>query len=137
MQKNILFLAIAVLFLSFKTPVTVKIEISNLKNNKGKILLEFSDAEKNFIKGVSQEIVNNHCTISIDNLKPGKYTFKYFHDENNNNEMDTNWIGIPKEGFGFSNNAKGKFGPPSHEKMIFELIRDTTMICDPTYIIKK
>jgi uncharacterized protein (DUF2141 family) len=68
-------------------------------------------------------------------LKPGKYAFKYFHDENNNNKkMDTNVIGIPKEGYGFSNNAKGRFGPPDFKDTIFEIKNDTTIICTINYI---
>jgi uncharacterized protein (DUF2141 family) len=43
-------------------------------------------------------------------------------------------MGIPKEGFGFSNNAKGTFGPPSLEKMIFEVEENMSVKCTPTYI---
>ena len=137
MQTKFLFIIYAIFFLSFNNQFAVKIEINNLKNDDGQVLLELNDAEKNFIKGVSQEIVNNQCIITITDLSPGKYTFKYFHDENSNKKMDMNWVGIPKEGFGFSNNAKGTFGPPSHGKMIFELTRDTTLRCNPLYFKKK
>ena len=56
-----------------------------------------------------------------ENLKPGKYAFKYFHDENNDEKINTNLIGIPKEGYGFSNNAKGFFGKPSYKDVVFQL----------------
>lgn len=36
------------------------------------------------------------------------------HDENSNNILDTNWVGMPKEGIGMSNNAKGRMGPPKY-----------------------
>jgi len=125
---------LALFLFSFISPLTLEIKINGLKNNQGQILLEFQDEKTGSIKGFSQEIVNNQCIITIDNLSPGKYTFKYFHDENSNEKIDVNWLGIPKEGYGFSNNAKGTFGPPSHEKMIFELTADTTINCTPTYI---
>lgn len=131
----LLFLIIG--FLTLSKPLAVTIEIKELKNSKGQILLELSDADKNVLKGYTHEIQNGQCIITLDGLKPGKYAFKYFHDENSNKKLDTNLIGIPKEGFGFSNNAKGKFGPPSFEKMIFKINSDTIMICKPMYIGKK
>jgi len=131
-----LLLILSIIPLSFQENISLKIEINDLRNSKGHVLLELQDENKNTMKGVFKEIVNMRCIISIENLSPGKYVFKYFHDENDNEEIDTNWIGIPKEGFGFSNNAKGVFGPPSHQKMIFELNKDTTMVCNPQYLKK-
>ncbi|NOS91716.1 MAG: DUF2141 domain-containing protein, partial [Cyclobacteriaceae bacterium] len=54
--------------------------------------------------------------VVIDNLPAGTYGISVMHDANSNEKMDSNFIGMPKEGFGFSNNAKGSFGPPSYEK---------------------
>jgi hypothetical protein len=48
--------------------------------------------------------------------------------------MDMNWIGIPREGFGFSNNAIGKFGTSSFDKMIFEIKENITVNCIPRYL---
>ena len=44
---------------------------------------------------------------------PGVYAVGMLHDENNNGKMDTDMLGIPKEGYGASNDARGSFGPPS------------------------
>ncbi|MBU1013668.1 MAG: DUF2141 domain-containing protein [Bacteroidetes bacterium] len=135
MLTRLLLIILSIISISFQENITLNIEINNLKNSKGKVLLELQDENKNTIKGISQEIVNNRCIISIEGLSPAKYVFKYFHDENDNKEIDINWIGIPKEGFGFSNNAKVNFGPSQH-KMIFELNKDTTMVCNPQYLKK-
>ena len=43
------------------------------------------------------------------------------HDENRNGKLDTNFLGIPKEGVGASNNPKSRFGPPSFEESMFVL----------------
>ena len=51
----------------------------------------------------------------------GTYAVKLFHDANDNGRLDTNWIGIPKERFGFSNNAMGRFGPPDFDAVRFAL----------------
>ena len=40
---------------------------------------------------------------------------------------------VPKEGYGFSNNARGSFGPPAFEQWIFEINDHKKMICIPTY----
>ena len=43
------------------------------------------------------------------------------HDENGNGELDANFVGIPREPWAFSNNARGNFGPPTWEDTKFEL----------------
>ena len=136
MHTKFVLFSFSFLFFSFTLPAQLKIEINDLKNSKGHILLEFSDSEKNTIKEISQKIENNTCIVTIDNLKPGDYSYKYFHDENDNKKMDTNIVGMPKEGFGFSNNAKGTFGPPKHEKTIFAFSGDTLHQCIPIYLKK-
>ncbi|MEI6089922.1 MAG: DUF2141 domain-containing protein [bacterium] len=109
------------------------IEINDLRNNNGQLLLEFSNAKGDKIMGIAQNIIDNKCIVVIKNLKPGKYAFKYFHDENKNDNLDLNWMGIPKEGYGFSNNAKGLFGPPSFNKTIFVIKGAATQKCTPEY----
>lgn len=114
--------------------LSLRVEIENLSNNTGKVLLELLDDKEERVRALSEIIENNKCIIVISDLKPGKYAFKYFHDENENEELDMNWIGMPTEGFGFSNNAKIKFGPPSLDEMIFELKENTKVECIPAYI---
>ncbi|MBK8497596.1 MAG: DUF2141 domain-containing protein [Flavobacteriales bacterium] len=55
----------------------------------------------------------------IADLVPGVYAIKIFHDVNNNGELDTNWLGIPTEPYGFSNDAMGTFGPPAFKDASF------------------
>jgi len=111
----------------------LSIKITNLRSNKGRVLLYCFDKKKNNVEVASSNIVNNECEISIYNLSAGQYAFKYFHDENNNGTLDCNWMKIPKEGYGFSNNAKGAYGPPSFEKWLFEIKDNTKIICYPKY----
>lgn len=113
---------------------TLSIEINGLKNNEGKVLLELSNEKGEKITGFMQTIENGKCMIEIKDLKPGKYSFKYFHDENNNEKLDTNMIGMPKEGYGFANNAKGKFGPPPLEKTIITVQTDSLLQCIIHYL---
>jgi len=130
----LLFFVLIVTPLALFGQFSLTIEISGLQNNNGQVLLELINEKGEKITGISQNIADNKCIVVIKNLKPGKFAFKYFHDENNNGKIDFNWLGIPKEGYGFSNNAKGTFGPPSFEKMIFVIKGDTTLSCTPKYI---
>jgi uncharacterized protein (DUF2141 family) len=113
---------------------SLTIEFDGLRNSNGQILFEFMNENGIKIMGITKKIEDKKCIIVIENLKPGKYAFKYFHDENNNEKLDLNWARIPKERYGFSNNAKGSFGPPSFEKTIFVLEENTTLKCTPTYL---
>ena len=78
-------------------------------------------------------IKDNKCVISIKNLKSGKYAVRYYHDENGNGLLETNFLGKPTEGYGFSNNVAGKFEPPPFEKWLFELKTDKKIILKPLY----
>ena len=54
-------------------------------------------------------------------LPSGTYGVQAMHDLNDNGELDTGFMGIPKEPWGFSNNAKGRFGPPKWQDLVFTL----------------
>lgn len=57
----------------------------------------------------------------FEKIPLGTYAVSAYHDSNGNGELDTNWLGIPKEGVGASNNAKGSMGPPKFDDAKFEL----------------
>lgn len=109
------------------------VEMSGLRNSIGQVHFELSNSDEKQVAGVTKSITDGKCLIVIENLKPGRYAFKFFHDENKNSKLDANWMGIPKEGFGFSNNPSIAFGPPSFDKTIFELKESTVITCKPKY----
>jgi uncharacterized protein (DUF2141 family) len=109
------------------------IEITGIRNNAGKIMLQLFDEKENIVNQQMSDIMDNQCLFSIKNIKPGKYAIRYYHDENLNGKMDTNLVGKPTEGYGFSNNVTGKFGPPPFEKWLFELSGDKKIELKPTY----
>lgn len=112
---------------------SLTIEITDVRNNEGQIHLELSNEHGERVVGITRSISDNTCIIVIDSLSPGKYAFKFFHDENKNDTLDVNWIGIPKEGFGFSNNPRMIFGPPSFKRTIFDLVESKKIKTKPTY----
>lgn len=131
-------LCVGVLFmlvnLSAKAQVTLTIEVDSLRSSKGSIIMDFRDGNDKELKAIVGRISKDRSVMVIDSLQPGKYSFRYFHDENSNVKMDTYWIGAPKEGIGFSNNAKIKFKAPDFEDTLFEIKGDTTIVCTPYYI---
>ncbi len=60
----------------------MKIQIENLKNNSGNILLELLDTNQKRIDGKSGTIIHQKSMIIFKNIKKGKYAIRYFHDEN-------------------------------------------------------
>lgn len=111
----------SVLFAQGKLEVTIK----NIKEPKGSIRVGLFSSEETFLKeAVEGKVVkasSTEVTVTFENLKPGEYGLSVVHDENENGEMDSNMMGIPKEGFAFGNNAMGTFGPPSFEKAKFKV----------------
>ena len=55
----------------------------------------------------------------FEDIPPGTYAMAVVHDENMNGKLDTNWLGLPTEGYGFSNNAKAVFSAPSFSDASF------------------
>lgn len=103
----------------------VTVNISNFKNNKGLVLVSLCNTKETFlvggIKSAKLKITNKSCSITFKDLPKGTYAISMFHDENENNKLDTNFLGIPKESYGCSNNARGHFGPPKWEDAKFEI----------------
>lgn len=109
------------------------IEIIGLRSNTGNIMLQLFDSNQKVLTQVKSIIKDNKSFVSIPDLSPGKYAVRYYHDENMNGKMETNLVGKPTEGYGFSNNVTGKFGPPPFEKWLFEVNGDKKIILKPTY----
>jgi uncharacterized protein (DUF2141 family) len=98
----------------------LEITITNIQEQKGSIRLALFTNEKDFLKTPVEKkevkVSGNSLTVVFEKLKPGDYAVSVIHDENDNKELDKGFMGIPKEPYGFSNNARGQFGPPDFEK---------------------
>lgn len=96
-------------------------------------MLQLFDSTEKVLNQEIGIIKDSTCSFTFTELKTGKYAIRYYHDENLNGKMDKNMMGKPTEGYGFSNNVIGKFGPPPFEKWIFELSSDKKVILKATY----
>ena len=111
--------------------ISLEMEINNLESNKGPIYIRILDENENPVIVGTSPVINYSSEISFDSIFPGKYAIQFFHDENENQKMDFNLIGIPKEKFGSSNDVKPILGPPKFEKMLFEIYEDKKIVMKP------
>ena len=115
---------------------TVTVEVRNIETNGEMHLAIYNDANvfendngekggaaKGIVDGVIEEVGTGTATYHFE-LPDGTYAIGIFVDANYNNEMDRNFFGVPKEQYGFSNDAKGSFGPPSFKDASFTVSGD-------------
>ena len=127
---TVLLLSLTVANAQDSNSLTVSFE--GLKNDQGKVYVALYNTEASFMKkeliGTSVVINDAKASIVFEDLKPGNYAISSFHDENDNGKLDTNFIGIPKESFAFSNNVKGSFGPPKFKAAKFTISSENESI---------
>ena len=107
---------------------TITVTVTGMRNATGSIVVAVWDQSSGFPTKSRKakrihigQIKGSKSTIKLAGYAPGTYALSVFHDENSNGELDTNFIGIPKEGVGASNNPKGRMGPPKFKDAAFKL----------------
>lgn len=109
---------------------TVEVRVSGVTAGKGKVNVALCDKER-FLKqcGYSGSAPARaaETVVTLKDIPAGTWAVLAYQDENENNELDRNFIGIPKENYGFSRNARGKFGPPGFEDAAIEVKDGTTV----------
>lgn len=131
-MKNVLFLALFLIAsISSSAQSEISIVVKNIKAIEGQISVCLVESKDNFLSnctiGKKAKVTATTETITFENIEPGEYAVTLFHDENGDSRLNTNFLGIPNEPYGFSNNARSFFGPPSHEKCTFQVNGDTTI----------
>ena len=102
--------------------------IGRYQNEKG-----WPDKGKEY-KGEDVAVAGDTVSHSFVDVPPGTYAVAIFHDANSNLKLDKNFFGVPKEGYGFSNNVFGPLGlPPGFEKASFQLQGDTKVTIQLAY----
>lgn len=108
----------------------LEVTVTNIKNIKGLMSFalynsksSFNDPEQAFREYFIPVTDQPSMTFRFDSIPSGEFALALFHDENSNYELDQNFLRIPQEGFGFSNNAMGNFGPPKYDDAKFVLAK--------------
>ncbi|MEM9056815.1 MAG: DUF2141 domain-containing protein [Pseudomonadota bacterium] len=84
-------------------------------------------ASENPVAAGRHRVTGETLEITLHGLPDGHYAIKLFHDANDNGELDSNALGLPQEGYGFSNNA-GRFGPAKFDDAKVEIAGDTAIV---------
>ncbi|MGM0442425.1 MAG: DUF2141 domain-containing protein [Elusimicrobiota bacterium] len=129
MKRKIFFLVLGIgIFIFARSPDlkaeenknsgSITVQISGFKNTEGAAALLFFDSPAGFPKNKEKASRQYYSTLSstrssvkFEGVQFGTYAITVIHDENSNGELDTNWLGKPKEGIGVSKEIKGLFGP--------------------------
>ena len=122
------FVMLAVLGLPLATwAFEIQVTVTGLRNAEGNINIALFDTANHFPKD-GKAITRARVTARMDtvharlsDLSAGTYAIAVYHDENGNGKLDRNLLGVPTEGYGFSNDARGRMGPPSFDQAAFTL----------------
>ncbi len=102
----------------------LEVRVTGVKPNVGSVTVSIFSSQKTFLKKSIKDMKKaandkTELIFHLKGLKPGVYALTATYDENANGKLDRGSFGIPKEPVGFSNNAKGTFGPPKFEAAKF------------------
>jgi uncharacterized protein (DUF2141 family) len=114
---------------------TLTIKVEGLRNQKGQLCVSLFGDSHGFptkshlaIETKSVEITGIPSQVIFDNLEPGNYAVAILHDENGDGQLNCNFLGIPTEGFGFSQNPTIRVGAPKFAESTFIVASPKTNI---------
>jgi uncharacterized protein (DUF2141 family) len=120
--------------LSPTQPASVKVKVTRVSSKNGEIMAALFSSERGFPHNSSTAFkvaratpVNGIAVLEFGNVPKGTYAVALFHDTNNDGELNTNMLGIPKEGYGVSNNVKNLFSGPGYKQCAFQHTAETSL----------
>ena len=100
------------------------VEVTGISDLRGTLMVAVYDSPEAFdgegkpVAAKRAEVSAGTVVVTFEALAPGEHAVKLYHDANGNGELDRNMLGLPTEGYGFSNNG-GRYGPPPFEEARF------------------
>ncbi|MCT4622582.1 MAG: DUF2141 domain-containing protein [Schleiferiaceae bacterium] len=126
--KKVGLLVVVVLLSSFEeNSCDLTVKVTGLRNTKGHFRVSYWLKNQGFPNDswddelVYKKINSTDFTFTVKGLPYGECALAGLHDENEDGEMETNWVGFPKEGFCFSRNYKVVMRAPKWEESVFQL----------------
>jgi uncharacterized protein (DUF2141 family) len=109
-------------------PATIEVTVEKVRNSKGLITaVLYNDDPETFLKRgarldrIRVDAREGETTLCLRAPAAGRYSVALYHDENGNEEFDRDFLGIPSEGYGFSQNPGFRFGKPDVEETLFTI----------------
>jgi uncharacterized protein (DUF2141 family) len=127
---QVLFLALACqIALADELMGILTVEVSGLKDATGNVYIAVYDSDSTWLSDTTvlskkvaiSEALDGELVRTELQLPLGEYALSVFYDKDNDGELDTNFVGMPKEPIALSNNAVAKFGPPKYADAVFTL----------------
>ncbi len=112
--------------LAGETAGTLNVNIEGFPDSEGYAMVALFGSEQAYTEGSPEtakakvKVEDQKARATFIDLQYGIYAVAVYHDRNANGKMDKNFLGIPKESYGHSNNTGGSFGPPPFDKAKFE-----------------
>jgi uncharacterized protein (DUF2141 family) len=123
---TILLLAFAGMAQAENPKGSITVDLSGFRNDNGRASVVLYNSPEAFpkmaekaVKIVRSSIKDKKAKAVFEDVPYGTYAFVVLHDENANGKMDYNALGMPQEGYAFSNNARGMLGPPDYKDAAF------------------
>lgn len=105
----------------------IRVEVLNIRNSTGAVACALFESPEGFPRKFLRFATNimmikireTRARCDFLDIPPGTYALAVIHDEDMDGELGTNWLGVPKEGYAFSNEAKASMSAPSFEAASF------------------
>ena len=134
MRRRALFSALALASVVFAvgeaSAARIVVTITGLKSNEGGVYVGLYATPSKFLNGAQVDVMKKvrastaPITVAFDNLPAGTYAVGAYHDENNNNHLDTNLLGLPTEGYALSNGVRAVTSKPTFQQAAFAVGND-------------
>jgi uncharacterized protein (DUF2141 family) len=105
----------------------IRVVVTNLESAGGLVSIGLHGPSDDFpspaamVEGRIVPAAAGAVTVTFRDLPPGRYAVAVFHDVDGDGALDTGALGLPAEPYGFSRNARGRFGPPDFDRAAFDL----------------
>ena len=96
---------------------TLAVEVEEVRSDRGQLFVSLVDSELHRVERQIVAAATGTMRVEFTGLKPGDYAVRVFHDEDGDGLFGKNFLGLPVEGYAFSNDARARFGPPSFKAM--------------------
>jgi len=118
----------AVAFAQSSSCPGIHVKVLNIRNSTGTVDCALFDSPEGFPIEALRSAMNvmvikirkTEARCDFEDIPPGTYAITVIHDENMDGKLDTNWLGIPKEGYGFSNDVRPLLGAPPFSAASFQ-----------------
>ena len=118
----------AIVTLQAPATVTLTVRVDRSPGAKGRMGIALWKGPRGFPEGIEHAVAttyvpveNGFATARFDRLAPGSYAVTVYHDQNDNRRFDKNWVGVPREPWGVSNNVRPRLRAPTFEEARLEL----------------